>query len=136
MSLKETLHEDFNLNLSFGVHLGSGVEGTTGSNFKIDISYFSPNINFARTLENLTKTYSVNLILSNDIVYYMSDDARAYTRPIDAVLKSDKSVESKNIFNKEIYTIDMDLKCLQPSKETKAIGDEKITDKLLKVAVL
>jgi hypothetical protein len=83
-----------NLNLSVGMHVGWAIEATAGSNFKIDISYLSPNINWARTLENLTKTYTVNLVLSSEIVNYMSDEARECTRPIDSVINAQGQAES------------------------------------------
>jgi hypothetical protein len=122
------------LNLSVGMHLGWGIEATAGSNFKIDISYFSPNVNWARTIENLTKYYFVNLILSEEIVNYMSNDARQCTRPIDSIINIEGQAESKDKPLKvEIYTIDMDIKSLESNRETEIGNDEKVFDKLLKV---
>ncbi len=116
------------------MHLGWGIEATAGSNFKIDISYFSPNVNWARTIENLTKYYFVNLILSEEIVNYMSNDARQCTRPIDSIINIEGQAESKDKPLKvEIYTIDMDIKSLESNRETEIGNDEKVFDKLLKV---
>jgi hypothetical protein len=36
-------------------------------------------------------------------------------------------------FKIEIYTIDLDLKCLEPNRETQIGNEDKVVDKLLKV---
>jgi hypothetical protein len=41
--------------LGFGLHIGWAIEGAIGSDFKIDASYLSPNVNMASTLEAATK---------------------------------------------------------------------------------
>jgi class 3 adenylate cyclase len=37
--------------MGFGLHLGWAIEGAIGSNFKIDASYLSPNVNLSARLE-------------------------------------------------------------------------------------
>jgi hypothetical protein len=41
--------------LGFGLHFGWGIEGAIGSEYKIDASYLSPNVNLASRLEYATK---------------------------------------------------------------------------------
>jgi len=41
--------------MGFGLHCGSGIEGSIGSVYKIDASYLSPNVNIANRLESSTK---------------------------------------------------------------------------------
>ncbi len=77
---------NYNLNLTMSLNLGFGIEGTTGSSFKIDISYFSPHINYSRTLENIGQNYEVNLVISHGIVEFMSDQAKEYLRPIECII--------------------------------------------------
>ena len=36
---------DFKMYLGFGLHIGWAIEGAIGSNYKIDASYLSPNVN-------------------------------------------------------------------------------------------
>lgn len=45
----------FSIKMGFGLHLGWAIEGAIGSNFKIDASYLSPNVNMAARLEAATK---------------------------------------------------------------------------------
>lgn len=43
--------EGFPVNMGFGLHFGWAIEGAIGSDFKIDASYLSPNVNIAARLE-------------------------------------------------------------------------------------
>ncbi len=47
--------QDFKIKMNFGLHIGWGIEGAIGSNFKIDASYLSPNVNLAARLEAASK---------------------------------------------------------------------------------
>ena len=42
---------EFKVRMGFGIHVGWGIEGAIGSEFKIDASYLSPNVNLAARLE-------------------------------------------------------------------------------------
>jgi hypothetical protein len=45
----------YKVKMGFGLHMGWGIEGAIGSEFKIDASYLSPNVNMASRLEAATK---------------------------------------------------------------------------------
>jgi len=45
----------YRVKMGFGLHIGWGIEGAIGSEFKIDASYLSPNVNLASRLEAATK---------------------------------------------------------------------------------
>lgn len=45
---------NFRVNMGFGLHQGWAIEGAIGSDFKIDASYLSPNVNMAAWLEAAT----------------------------------------------------------------------------------
>ena len=47
--------KDYKVKMGFGLHYGWGIEGAIGSEFKIDASYLSPNVNMAGKLESSTK---------------------------------------------------------------------------------
>lgn len=51
-----------------------------GSEYKIDASYLSPNVNLASRLEAATKQYSVPLLLSKHFVDCLSPSVRAKVR--------------------------------------------------------
>lgn len=46
---------DFRVRMGFGLHFGWAIEGSIGSDFKIDASYLAPNVNLASRLESATK---------------------------------------------------------------------------------
>ena len=46
---------NYSVKMGFGLHQGWAIEGAIGSNFKIDASYLSPNVNLASRLEAATK---------------------------------------------------------------------------------
>ena len=53
--------------MGFGIHVGWGIEGAIGSEFKIDASYLSPNVNLAARLEAASRQYGVPILLSGQL---------------------------------------------------------------------
>lgn len=98
----------FKVNMGFGLHLGWAIEGAIGSEWKIDASYLSPNVNISSRLEAATMQYGVPLLISHYIVNILSQKTRNYCRKIDRVtLKgSEEPIE--------LYTIDLRTK-FQPT---------------------
>ena len=47
--------KDYSVKMGYGLHIGWGIEGAIGSEFKIDASYLSPNVNMAARLEGASK---------------------------------------------------------------------------------
>ena len=71
--------------MGFGLHIGWAIEGAIGSNFKIDASYLSPNVNMASRLEAATKQFGTSILLSEDFVAMLSPRVRSRVRQIDRV---------------------------------------------------
>ena len=42
---------NFEVKMGFGLHVGWAIEGAIGSEYKVDASYLSPNVNMAARLE-------------------------------------------------------------------------------------
>ena len=100
---------NYKVKLGFGLHSGWAIEGAIGSEFKIDASYLSPNVNIASRLEAATKQYGVSLLISSDLIHSVSDRMFKFCREIDRVtLKG----SNKHI---GLFTIDFDLSCLAKS---------------------
>lgn len=47
--------------------MGWGIEGAIGSEFKIDASYLSPNVNLSSRLNACSKQYGLNMLISGQI---------------------------------------------------------------------
>lgn len=64
---------NYKVKLGFGLHLGWGIEGAIGSEFKIDASYLSPNVNMASRLEGATKQYGTSILISSELHQQTTD---------------------------------------------------------------
>jgi class 3 adenylate cyclase len=84
-ALCERLGGQYKVRMGFGLHLGWAIEGTIGSEFKIDASYLSPNVNIAARLEAATKQYGVPLLYSGELHDILSPKMRKIAREIDCV---------------------------------------------------
>ena len=53
----------YRVRMGFGLHLGFAIEGAIGSEFKIDASYLSPNVNMASRLEAACQQFGTNMLV-------------------------------------------------------------------------
>mmetsp|Transcript_25254 Transcript_25254/g.57318 ORF Transcript_25254/g.57318 Transcript_25254/m.57318 type:complete len:1018 (+) Transcript_25254:135-3188(+) len=95
------------VNLSFGMHYGWAIEGAVGSEFKIDASYLSPNVNISGSLEQATKFYGVHLMASETVIQRCSKDMVSKCRLVDKV-NIRGSLEPL-----ELYVLDLDFNALK-----------------------
>lgn len=63
---------NYSVKMGFGLHVGWAIEGAIGSEFKIDASYLSPNVNMAARLEAATKQYGVPILVSGSMFQILS----------------------------------------------------------------
>ena len=102
--------KNYKTRLGFGLHLGQSIEGAIGSMFKIDASYLSTNVNMANELEENTKTFKKELIMSGDFYDYLSEDAKSYVRLLD-IFKTKSGQITR------LYSIDLDLENIPIEKK-------------------
>lgn len=60
--------------MGFGLASGWSIEGSLGSEYKIDASYLSPHVNMASRLEGATKAYGVPLLIADSVYNLCSTD--------------------------------------------------------------
>lgn len=72
----------FRMAMGFGLHIGWAIEGAIGSEFKVDASYLSPNVNMASRLEAATKQFGCSILLSGDFVACLSPFVRERVRQV------------------------------------------------------
>ncbi len=89
--------------MGFGLHIGWAIEGAIGSDYKIDASYLSPNVNMASRLQAATKQFGVNLLISESLHDLMTPGLQSYCRNIDRVTVKGSNKPLK------FYTVDMNL---------------------------
>jgi class 3 adenylate cyclase len=77
--------EKFRVQLGFGLHCGWVIEGAIGSEFKIDASYLSPNVNVASRLEAAASQLGVYMLISHFMMQLCSEEMSLRCRLIDHV---------------------------------------------------
>ena len=89
--------------MGFGLHTGWAIEGAIGSYFKIDASYFSPNVNMAARLESSSKQYKVPILISGDFYEVLTSEVKKLTREIDTVTVKG-SIRPVRLFTVDVHT--------------------------------
>jgi class 3 adenylate cyclase len=101
-ALQQRLGSKYQVRLSCGLHFGWAIEGAVGSDYKIDASYLSPNVNIAEGLQRATKVYDVQVICSENVIEKCTEAVAAKCRLIDRVMIRGSKVPL------QIYTMDLD----------------------------
>lgn len=93
---------NYRVQMGFGLHCGWAIEGAIGSEFKIDASYLSPNVNVASRLEAATEQFKVWVLISHFMINLCSQDVGLLCRLIDHVTVKGSKQPIR------LYTIDVD----------------------------
>ena len=111
---------NFKVKMGFGLHFGWGIEGAIGSEYKIDASYLSPNVNLASRLCAATKQYGVWMLISEQVHNLFSDKMKKITRRVDRCTFKGSAVPMN------IYTVDLSTSQLEPySPRFTKLADKK-----------
>ncbi|EGR27667.1 hypothetical protein IMG5_191510 [Ichthyophthirius multifiliis] len=94
---------NFKVKMGFGLHVGWAIEGAIGSNYKIDASYLSPNVNMSARLEAATKQFGTNLLISGKLYEILTPKCQKQCRHIDRVLVKGSLIPMN------LYTVDVNL---------------------------
>jgi len=76
---------DYEVQMGFGLHVGWAIQGAIGSEYKVDASYLSPNINLASRLEAATVQFGTSILFSGDFLSLLSPSVASRCRAIDRV---------------------------------------------------
>lgn len=71
--------------MGFGLHAGSAVQGAIGSQRKIDATFVSDTVEMAEFLESSTKKYGVPLLMSDNFHRLLQAKTRGRCRKIDQI---------------------------------------------------
>ena len=99
------------IEVGFGLHGGWAIEGAIGTEYKIDATYLSSNVNIAAELEAGTGHYKVPILFSGEFYEILSEPMKEKCREIDVILV-DKSPTPLTV-----YTADFDVERMHMSKD-------------------
>eukprot|EP00397_Hematodinium_sp_SG-2012_P003342 GEMP01003350.1.p1 GENE.GEMP01003350.1~~GEMP01003350.1.p1 ORF type:complete len:1014 (+),score=182.63 GEMP01003350.1:101-3142(+) len=102
----------YRVQLAFGFHYGWAIEGAIGSEFKIDASYLSPNVNMASRLEAATRQFGIFMLMSHLLHDLCSLPVCRRCRAVDRVM-----VKGSNI-DIGLYTLDLDISITKVQQPT------------------
>ena len=113
--------------LGFGLHSGWAIEGALGSLNKIDATYLSPNVNLASRLEAATHQFDTPMLMSGELVQWMSPKIKDLCRMIDCV-KAKGSDQPMELWTFDITDFPVERNYIAPSDCMAPVDD--ITSKL------
>lgn len=85
------LPEGMTFNIGIGIHYGDVIVGSIGSKDKTDYSVIGDNVNLASRLEGLTKTYGVQLLVSQSVMQDAGEDSFCFRHLDDVRVKGKKN---------------------------------------------
>lgn len=98
----------FAVKMGFGLHVGWAIEGAIGSEFKVDASYLSPNVNMASRLEAATRQFGVPLLISGELHDLLSVQIQLIMREVDCVMVKGSKVPTR------LFTCDVSINSIPP----------------------
>ena len=83
--------EGMKFNIGIGIHYGDVIVGSIGSKDKTDYSVIGDNVNLASRLEGLTKTYGVQILVSETVLADAGEDSFCFRHLDDVRVKGKKN---------------------------------------------
>lgn len=122
--------------MGFGLHAGTAVQGAIGSTRKIDATYVSEAVERAEFLESSTKKYGLKMLMSDSFHRLLTPNQRRRCRKVDQIIirnddddNEDTDLPEGDVV--ELLTFDMDIDALwndakQGSKAQKSDADSDV----------
>ena len=82
--------EGMKFNIGIGIHYGDVIVGSIGSKDKTDYSVIGDNVNLASRLEGLTKTYGIQILVSESVRNDAGEDSFCFRHLDDVRVKGKK----------------------------------------------
>lgn len=114
------------VNMGFGLHTGWAIEGAIGSDFKIDASYLSPNVNLAARIEAATLQYGLPFLISGELFKILTGKTQSYMRQVDCVTVKGSSQPI------DLYTCDLDFSRIKVEPSMERANNQSHTEKQVK----
>lgn len=98
--------KDYQTQVSFGLHIGITIEGSIGSEFKIDYLNVSPDSAIAVRINELCEHYDTQILLTGDMYDTLSERAKNTCRLIDRIQIKESEQNVLQLYSLEMRRID------------------------------
>lgn len=88
---KFNVQQGYNIRIGIGLNSGLMMIGTVGDDQRMDGTVISDTVNISSRVEDLTKKYGVNLLITEETLSRLANPKRYLTRKIDTVLVKGKA---------------------------------------------
>lgn len=95
--------ERYTIKMSFGLHIGSAIEGAVGSEFKIDALYLSTDQQITLRIDELCEVYDRMVLMSGDLQSVLSENAKDFTRRVDRVVMKESHLNPRDIYCIDVF---------------------------------
>lgn len=76
---------NYQIKISFALHAGKAIEGSIGSDQKVDALYLSTDAAICSRIDELCEVYNRQILLTEEVNSMLSDRGRDFTRKIDCI---------------------------------------------------
>jgi len=83
--IQHSFGANYQIRITFAMHAGRAVEGSIGSEQKVDALYLSTDAQVAQRIDELTEVYNRQILMTGELQSMLSDKAKDYTRKIDCI---------------------------------------------------
>lgn len=122
--------KDYNTEISFGIHVGWAIEGSIGTDQKVDALYISPDVQIAKRVEDLNEKYQTQILLTGEFYDLLSEKGQLSVRQLDQVFIKEAQSELKQLWVFDMKPIDTIKEEDEDEDELAGLNEEKIPRKI------
>lgn len=90
--------KEYKTEISFGIHTGYSIEGSIGTDMKVDALFISPDAMIAYRIEQLNSVYGTTILMSGEFYDLLSPKGQQQVRHIDCCFIKEAQGNLKNIY--------------------------------------
>ncbi len=83
--IQHTFGANYQIRISFAMHAGKAIEGSIGSEQKVDALYLSTDAQITQRIDELCEVYDRQILMTGELHHMLSDKAKNFTRMIDCI---------------------------------------------------
>lgn len=97
---------NYKAKVTFGLHVGNSIEGSIGTDMKVDALNISSDTQIAQRIEELNENYKSQVLMTGELHAMLSERAQGVMRHIDYVMFDETQGAIKSLYTFDIGKID------------------------------